>query len=307
MQEGSAPRRDEAGVDSRRVAPVAAAVAFVTLATALALGLDRALPMDPIPNRPDGSSGVDVATSASSSAPAMGHPRDDGAGIPAPSKDEVARAAAWVRGLQAKTFAPIRAETPPPLTELPSPFPLEDETAPAPADPSTETPPEIESEDLTEEAPPPPDASGLPAEDGQEGRDPEAPRSLTDPEGTTTIHLTLSGMNPAEQYILFALYDRAEGFPTECSGSNVVQWGRVAVTDYRMTVVLRAVEPGRYAIAAFHDQNNNLAIDRRRLGIPTEPWGVSNNVRGRMGPPSFDAAAFYVDEQGLSMSIHLQR
>lgn len=43
--------------------------------------------------------------------------------------------------------------------------------------------------------------------------------------------------------------------------------------------------PGTYAIACFHDANNNNKIDRNFAGLPTEVYAFSNNVRGTFGPP----------------------
>jgi uncharacterized protein (DUF2141 family) len=44
-----------------------------------------------------------------------------------------------------------------------------------------------------------------------------------------------------------------------------------------------------YAIDAFHDLNRNGELDKRWPGIPTEPYGFSNNVRGGiLGPPELD-------------------
>ena len=48
---------------------------------------------------------------------------------------------------------------------------------------------------------------------------------------------------------------------------------------------------GRYAAIAFHDENGNGKLDKNFLGVPTEPYGFSNDAQGFLGPPTFDAAA----------------
>lgn len=53
------------------------------------------------------------------------------------------------------------------------------------------------------------------------------------------------------------------------------------------------VKPGKYAVVAFHDVNGNEELDKNMLGIPTEPYGFSNNARGMLGPP--DLAEQLVD------------
>lgn len=49
------------------------------------------------------------------------------------------------------------------------------------------------------------------------------------------------------------------------------------------------VPPGNYAIAAYHDENGDGRLDRNGVGIPTEPYGFSNDV-GRVAPPTFAGA-----------------
>jgi uncharacterized protein (DUF2141 family) len=46
---------------------------------------------------------------------------------------------------------------------------------------------------------------------------------------------------------------------------------------------------------AFADVNGNAKLDKNIIGLPTERYGFSNDAQGRMGPPSFDAAAIPVD------------
>lgn len=56
-------------------------------------------------------------------------------------------------------------------------------------------------------------------------------------------------------------------------------------------LILNGVPPGRYAIQAWHDENNKGRIDRDWLGIPLEGVGFSNDPRLFLGPPSFNESA----------------
>ena len=53
--------------------------------------------------------------------------------------------------------------------------------------------------------------------------------------------------------------------------------------------VFEDIAPGRYAVAAYHDADGDGELDKIPPGIPTEPYGFSNEV-GRMGIPSFQKA-----------------
>ena len=48
-----------------------------------------------------------------------------------------------------------------------------------------------------------------------------------------------------------------------------------------------------YAVGIHYDVNGNGKLDTR-LGLPDEPFAVSNNASGKMGPPSFQASAFLI-------------
>ena len=45
---------------------------------------------------------------------------------------------------------------------------------------------------------------------------------------------------------------------------------------------------GNYAVVAYHDINQNEDLDTNIVGIPSEPYGFSNNARGLMGEPDLE-------------------
>lgn len=59
-----------------------------------------------------------------------------------------------------------------------------------------------------------------------------------------------------------------------------------------LTVVVRGVPPGRYAVQAFHDANANGELDQGIFGIPKEGIGFSNNAMAKLVRPKFAVAAF---------------
>ena len=60
--------------------------------------------------------------------------------------------------------------------------------------------------------------------------------------------------------------------------------------DGTMRVELPADLPARVAVAVVHDLDGSGEMNRNAVGMPTEPYGFSNNHRPRFGPPSFQAA-----------------
>ena len=63
--------------------------------------------------------------------------------------------------------------------------------------------------------------------------------------------------------------------------------------------------PGRYALSAYYDANDNGKLDRGTFGIPKEPYGFSRDARSNFGPPEFRDAAFAVGDSATSVVIKL--
>ncbi|MBF9142549.1 DUF2141 domain-containing protein [Hymenobacter properus] len=63
---------------------------------------------------------------------------------------------------------------------------------------------------------------------------------------------------------------------------------------------------GDWAVAITQDLNNNDKIDKNFLGIPTEPYAFSNNVRPTVAAPDFNECKFKVDGPGRVVNIVLK-
>lgn len=65
------------------------------------------------------------------------------------------------------------------------------------------------------------------------------------------------------------------------------------------------VEYGKYAVKIYHDVNNNNKLDKNMVGMPREPYGLSNNARGKLGLPAFSTVTFDVNapEQVIEIQI----
>lgn len=63
--------------------------------------------------------------------------------------------------------------------------------------------------------------------------------------------------------------------------------------------------PGEYAISTYHDLNGNATLDRHFYGKPKEPYGFSNNVTPKFGPPKYDKCKFTLGEVSKVLSITL--
>jgi uncharacterized protein (DUF2141 family) len=116
------------------------------------------------------------------------------------------------------------------------------------------------------------------------------------------LKLELHGKDIKQQTLMIRIFDSETGFP---SGKQYIRAIAADATSDSTTLLIRDLEPGKYAIAAFVDLNKNGKLDRSFIGIPIEPYGFSNDAHSLMGPPGFSQAAFELNEATNSQSIHL--
>lgn len=80
---------------------------------------------------------------------------------------------------------------------------------------------------------------------------------------------------------------------------------KVAAKGTAVEVKFDHLPDGDYAVSAIHDLNGNGGLDTNAIGMPTEPYGFSNDAAGNFGPPSFEQAKFSVDQAKKSISLRV--
>jgi len=122
------------------------------------------------------------------------------------------------------------------------------------------------------------------------------------PRDATRLVVEVTGFENDDGTAGVALWNGPEGFPEGVSHAIATAWVKV---DHRAaTVTFSGVQPGTYAVTAFHDANDNRKLDKRWFGLPKEAWGVSNNARPHLRAPRFDEASFQVS--GAEQTIEIR-
>ena len=101
------------------------------------------------------------------------------------------------------------------------------------------------------------------------------------------LSVKISGFPSDKGKAMIAVYNKAEQFP---EGKRIHE----AVVEVKNGEAHLSIplERGKYALAVFHDANNNKKLDKNILGIPTESYGFSRNAKASFSAPSFSDAAF---------------
>jgi uncharacterized protein (DUF2141 family) len=67
------------------------------------------------------------------------------------------------------------------------------------------------------------------------------------------------------------------------------------VKNNKCLISFTSLNPGKYAVRYYHDENMNGKMETNLVGKPTEGYGFSNNVIGKFGPPPFEKWLFEID------------
>ena len=124
--------------------------------------------------------------------------------------------------------------------------------------------------------------------------------ALAQSAGAATLVVRAEGIESAERRVLVAVCARS------FDEAGCPYGTREAAKPWRMDFVLRDIPPGSYAVAVYHDINRNGRLDTIPPGIPTEPYGFSNDV-GRLAPPSFQGALLRISEGTSTVAVRVRR
>ena len=117
------------------------------------------------------------------------------------------------------------------------------------------------------------------------------------------IHVDISGLRSDKGQMLCALFSSAEAFPTKADKATSRLTAKIA--ERQAICDFTGVAPGTYAVSVVHDENSNGKLDRNFIGMPREGVGASNDAKGHMGPPKFNAASFQYKGGRLDLKIHV--
>jgi uncharacterized protein (DUF2141 family) len=116
------------------------------------------------------------------------------------------------------------------------------------------------------------------------------------------LTVTVDGVKDGGGYVIAAIYDGERSF---LKRPEALASFRIRASQRDVGFSLKNLPPGKYAVGAFHDRNDNGKLDADPSGSPTEVYGFSNDARGAGGPPAFGDAAFELGDQAKAISIRL--
>lgn len=123
---------------------------------------------------------------------------------------------------------------------------------------------------------------------------------LSSPAQASTLEIAVENVKSTEGSILVAIYNSADSYRKQA-----VWEAKVPVQMPVTRIAVPDLAGGQYAVALFQDRNGDGKVDSNLFGVPTEPYGFSNNPRSLMGPASWDQTRFDLGASPASIKIRL--
>ena len=123
------------------------------------------------------------------------------------------------------------------------------------------------------------------------------------PQNGPVLHVVASGARSDAGNVTFTLYGDDPAVFLKARGSIAI--ARMALKDRSAEACFTVAAPGIFAVAIYHDENNNHHFDRNVFGLPAERYGFSNNPTLLLGPPSFGAVSFPVKQGENRIAVRL--
>lgn len=128
--------------------------------------------------------------------------------------------------------------------------------------------------------------------------------ALAAPAAAGEVVITITDLRSTEGVVRACMTTQEKIFPKcrkdPASHRTVVKAGK------SVTIRFTDVEPGAYAIALLHDENNDGKANRALGMMPKEGYGFSRDAKVRMAPPNFEDAVFEHTGEDQKLTIKMR-
>ncbi len=124
------------------------------------------------------------------------------------------------------------------------------------------------------------------------------------PEKKGELVLNVQNIESADGIIHIAVFNQSN-FLQE--GKEILKTTAAVQKSQNQRIIIPSLPFGTYAIAIYHDVNNNGKFDKNALGIPVEPYAFSNNPKVKWRSPTFDETQIELNAPQKILEVELKR
>ncbi|MBK7870897.1 MAG: DUF2141 domain-containing protein [Saprospiraceae bacterium] len=118
-----------------------------------------------------------------------------------------------------------------------------------------------------------------------------------------TLTLIVKNVEAANGALHIAIYESESQFLKKAAIGKVIP----VISTTNCEIPIPELPFGKYAIAVFHDLNENGKLDKNSFGIPTEPYAFSNNPAVKWRSPTFAETLIEFGESQKNIALELKR
>lgn len=119
--------------------------------------------------------------------------------------------------------------------------------------------------------------------------------------GSTDLTVVVTGLEEREGQIILLVYNSEETYLNAPFRQKIIGLSG----DPNLKATFQNVPAGRYAAAAFHDENASNSLDVSLIGTLSEYLVFSNAATAPIGAPLFQDASFRVEGEALALAMDL--
>ncbi|CAH0998731.1 hypothetical protein LEM8419_00077 [Neolewinella maritima] len=124
------------------------------------------------------------------------------------------------------------------------------------------------------------------------------------PAALATLTLHIENVRSSSGTLWVGIYESPADFLDRDKARLVYQ--PVHGTGATQVRIDKLVVGRRYAIAVFHDENDNGELDTNLVGLPAEPWAFSRPLQSWLRKPRFEEMSFVFDPRHGLPSLRLR-
>jgi len=127
------------------------------------------------------------------------------------------------------------------------------------------------------------------------------PVATADENPGANLSFRVTNLKNSEGKLVIAIFSSKQDFLNKPVAEHSLEIDE----DGNVAGVFSALPPGTYAIAAYHDKNDDGKLNTMAL-VPREDYGFSNNARSLFGPPSFKKASFEIGQEDMEIEFRVK-
>ena len=116
------------------------------------------------------------------------------------------------------------------------------------------------------------------------------------------LTLNIEGIKEVKAIMQIGLFNDADDFLETGSEFRVIS---IPIDSTTVIAVFDSLPQATYGISLYHDLDSNGDINKNFIGIPVEPWGISNEAYRMLAAPRWQEAVFTMDAD-KTIVIHLR-